>query len=61
MSINKACGNCEQKKPDMNNTGLNHIAELFNIDGAILCATPLGNGHINDTYLVATDSDSYVG
>lgn len=36
------------------------IAEQFNIDGAVLSITPTGNGHINDTYLVVTDSGRYI-
>lgn len=44
----------------MSNIDLKHIAELFNIDGAALSVMSLGNGHINDTYLVVTDSGRYV-
>lgn len=44
----------------MINSNLKHIAELFIIEGAVLGVTPLGNGHINDTYLVVTDSGRYV-
>lgn len=44
----------------MINSDLKHIAEQFNIEGAVLSVTPLGNGHINDTYLVVTDSGRYV-
>ena len=44
----------------MNNTNLKHISELFYIEGAVLSVTSLGNGHINDTYLVVTDSGRYV-
>lgn len=52
----KAHVNCEQEKPDMKNSDLKHIAELFNIEGSALSVTPLGKGHLNDTYLVVTDS-----
>ena len=44
----------------MKNSDLNNIAELFNIEAAVQRVTPLGNGHINDTYLVVTDSCRYV-
>jgi Ser/Thr protein kinase RdoA (MazF antagonist) len=44
----------------MKETGLKHIAEQFNIEGTVLSVTPTGNGHINDTYLVATDSCRYI-
>ena len=44
----------------MNSCYLNNVAELFNIEGSVLSAAPLGNGHINDTYLVVTDSGRYV-
>lgn len=44
----------------MNNNDLKHIAEQFNIDGAVLGVTPTGNGHINDTYLVETDPVRYI-
>ena len=44
----------------MNNNDLSHIAELFKIKGVILNITPTGNGHINDTYLVVTDSCRYI-
>lgn len=44
----------------MYNCDLKHIPELFNIEGAVLSITPLGNGHINDTYLVVTDSGRYI-
>lgn len=37
-----------------------HITELFNIEGAVIAVTPTGNGHINDTYLVVTDSGRYI-
>ena len=47
-------------KPNMNNSNLKHIAKQFNIEGAVLRVTPLGNGHINDTYLVVTDSAEYI-
>ena len=39
---------------------LMHIAEQFNIEGAVLDVNPTGNGHINDTYLVETDSGRYI-
>ncbi|MBQ6440842.1 MAG: aminoglycoside phosphotransferase family protein [Mogibacterium sp.] len=39
---------------------LKPIAEKFNIEGAVLSAAPTGNGHINDTYLVVTDSAKYI-
>lgn len=39
---------------------LKKIAELFNIKGSVLRVTPTGNGHINDTYLVVTDSAGYI-
>ena len=35
-------------------------AELFSIEGAVLDISPTGKGHINDTYLVVTDSDRYI-
>jgi len=44
----------------MNNPDLNHIPELFNIDGAVLGVMPLGNGHINDTYLVTTEYSAVI-
>jgi len=31
---------------------MKHIADLFNIPGDFIDATPYGNGHINDTYAV---------
>ena len=43
----------------MNKSDLMHISEIFNIDGDVLDVMPLGNGHINDTYLVVTDSGRY--
>lgn len=44
----------------MNSCYLKNVAELFNIEGVVLSASPIGNGHINDTYLVVTDSGRYV-
>ncbi|MBQ6152019.1 MAG: aminoglycoside phosphotransferase family protein [Mogibacterium sp.] len=44
----------------MDNNDLKHIAKQFNIEGAVLSVTPTGNGHINDTYLVDTDSGRYI-
>ena len=44
----------------MNSCYLKNVAELFNIEGSVLSAAPLGNGHINDTYLVVTDSGRYI-
>ena len=35
-------------------------AELFSIEGTVLDISPTGNGHINDTYLVVTDSGRYI-
>ena len=42
---------------------MNHIAEQFIIEGTVKEIVPLGNGLINDTYLVKTseaDNDDYV-
>ena len=44
----------------MSNNDLKYVAEKFNIKGAVLDVTPTGNGHINDTYLVETDSGRYI-
>ena len=35
-----------------NQDQLNPIASAFRIDGTPVCIRPIGNGHINDTYLV---------
>ena len=39
---------------------LKRIVEYFNIEGAVMNAVPTGNGHINDTYLIVTDSGRYI-
>ena len=39
---------------------LRNVADKFNIEGSVLSVTPTGNGHINDTYLVVTDSGRYI-
>ena len=44
----------------MKHSDLKHIAEQFNIKGTVLSAAPTGNGHINDTYFVVTDSARYI-
>lgn len=44
----------------MNTRELIQIAELFMIEGEILNIKPTGNGHINDTFLVTTDSQRYI-
>ena len=36
------------------NPELKRIAEMFCIDGVVVSVIPIGNGHINDTYLVTT-------
>ena len=40
----------------MNNAA--SVSLNFKIDGNVISATPYGNGHINDTYLITTDSGS---
>ncbi|MGI6238510.1 MAG: phosphotransferase enzyme family protein [Christensenellales bacterium] len=36
------------------------IADIFQISGEVRDIRPYGNGHINETYLVATDSARYI-
>ena len=37
-----------------------NIFELFNIDGNPVSVTPYGNGHINQTFLAATEKKRYI-
>lgn len=37
---------------------IKQIAQLFDFKGTVLSIAPYGDGHINDTYLVTTDSDT---
>lgn len=39
---------------------LTGITELFCIEGPAVSVTPVGNGHINDTYLVCTETRKYI-
>ena len=45
---------------EMNFEKLASVANQFNIEGVVKCIEPVGNGHINDTYLVRTDRDNYL-
>ena len=37
---------------------MNKIVENFQIDGNIVEVSPYGNGHINTTYLVVTETEA---
>lgn len=39
---------------------MDRIASQFNIEGTVKSIVPIGNGHINDTYLVVTDHSKYI-
>ncbi len=44
----------------MTESELSALARCFRIDGSVLSVGPIGEGHINKTYLVRTDRDDYV-
>lgn len=44
----------------MSNIDLNHIAERFAFDAPVVDITTLGQGFINDTYIVTTEKSRYI-